>query len=332
MAIIIKRGARGVALVFVAACMTLSTGCLSAQTVAGDAQVKDELEACVESASDVPDSETSLTVDSSGLSKDPMESKGSVVMLSSEQKAWMEAASSEEQKRLIEYEEQLAPYKADVSLGETVSIKNIEDVEITITTPFDEKVQIPVSRFVSWTGTLDVTFTEARLFDSLVEAQEEYDLGVVLQEEAPAMLVDPKLLVTRIKVTNVDAVPGFSLDAPEEYFDVMAFVPYYPFADEAAALFSSYMQASLASFDGAPLGIGPASPYVNDFDLEEGETRVLTVGWWVDGSIDPSYIVIRPTLSLDSPGPVTFDLGLDEALDEKQGEGGLLWVRCLGSS
>ena len=112
-----------------------------------------------------------------------------------------------------------------------------------------------------------------------------------------------------LEVTNVDATPGYTAGAPEEYFALGAFKPYHPYADEAAGSFMDYTGGTLATFDGAPEGIEPQSPYVNDFALPVGETRVLTASWWIDGAVDPSLIVVRPSLSASNPGPVTFESG-----------------------
>ena len=167
-----------------------------------------------------------------------------------------------------------------------------------------------VTKFVSWVGTLDVTVLDVTLYDSLEEAQAAAELGAVLQPAPPKGIADPKLLVMRLEVTNVDATPGYTVEEPEEYFPIGTFKPYQPYADEAAGSFMDYTGGTLAAFDGAPEGIEPQSPYANDFALPVGETRTLTASWWVDGAVDPSLIVVRPSLSGSNPGPVTFDLGL----------------------
>lgn len=127
----------------------------------------------------------------------------------------------------------------------------------------------------------------------------------------PESLVEPKLLVVRIEVTNVDAVPD---DSAEGYggslFPLSSLGPSYPYSNDAVDLWMSYVSATLAAFDGAPEGLSPQSPYRNDYVLACGESRVLTVAWWVEGSIDPSHIVVRPLLSASNPGPIVFELGL----------------------
>lgn len=227
-----------------------------------------------------------------------------------EAQAEAEAAASRERAKLAEYEEQLAPYKQTVPLGTTFSLANLENAPITITTPSGEQVQAKVPTYVPWVGTLNVTVLDATLYDSLEDAQATNDLGVVLNPTPPESPSDPKLLVMRIEVTNVDATPGYTVKTPWEYFALDAFRPYSPDADEAVETRSGLgFAADLATFDGAPEGLDPQSPYGNDFALAIGETRVLTVSWWVEGAVDPALIVVRPSLSATSPGPITFDLG-----------------------
>lgn len=230
--------------------------------------------------------------------------------MTSEQEAQNAALAEAFRTKLADYETQLAPYKQVVPLGETFSLANLEDAPITITTPTGENVRINVPKFVPWVGTLDATVLDATPYGSLEEAQAAAELGAVLQPTPPEGIADPKLLVMRLEVTNVDATPGYTAEAPGEYFALDAFKPYYPCIGEAAGSFMDYAGGTLATFDGAPEGIGPQSPYVNDFALPAGETRTLTAGWWVDGAVDPSLIIVRPSLSGSNPGPVTFDLGL----------------------
>ncbi len=230
--------------------------------------------------------------------------------LTPEQQADMEKEVNQERDELADYETQLTPYKQVVPLGKTFSLDNLDDAPITIATPMGENVRINVPKFVSWVGTLDVTVLNVMLYDSLEDAQAAIELGAVLQPIPPEGIADPKLLVMRLEVTNVGATPGYTTETPEDYFALDAFKPYYPCVDEAANSFMDYVGGALATFDSAPEGIGPQSPYVNDFALEQGETRTLTAGWWVDGAVDPSFIVVRPSLSASNPGPVTFDLGL----------------------
>ena len=230
--------------------------------------------------------------------------------LTPEQQADMEKKVGQERDKLADYETQLAPYKQVVPLGEAFSLANLEDAPITITTPTGENVRTNVTKFVSWVGTLDVIMLDVALYDSLEEAQAAAELGTVLQPAPPKGIADPKLLVMRLEVTNVDATPGYTVEEPEEYFPINTFKPYQPYADEAAGSFMDYTGGTLATFDGTPEGIEPQSPYVNDFALPVGETRVLTASWWIDGAVDPSLIVVRPSLSASNPGPVTFNLGL----------------------
>lgn len=230
--------------------------------------------------------------------------------LTPEQQTDMEKKVVQERDKLADYETQLAPYKQVVPLGETFSLANLEDAPITITTPTGENVRINVPKFVPWVGTLDATVLDATPYGSLEEAQAAAELGAVLQPTPPEGIADPKLLVMRLEVTNVDATPGYTAETPGEYFALDAFKPYYPCIGEAAGSFMDYVGGTLATFDGAPEGLDPQSPYVNDFALPVGETRTLTAGWWVDGTVDPSLIIMRPSLSGSNPGPVTFDLGL----------------------
>ena len=48
----------------------------------------------------------------------------------------MEANMSKEEKALAEYEEQLAPYKKTVAIGETCSLANLADAKIAITNSY----------------------------------------------------------------------------------------------------------------------------------------------------------------------------------------------------
>lgn len=230
-------------------------------------------------------------------------------VLTPEQLAEMGALQSQEKAALAAYEQELAPYKQTVPLGQTISLRNLSDATLTVTTLAGEQVQANVAKYVPWVGTLDVTLLDATLYDSLENAQETAELGTVLRE-APGYLEEPRLLVMHIKVTNVDATPGFTSETPGEYFALDAFQPLYPYSDAAANSFLNYELATLATFDGAPEGLDPQSPYTNDFALVIGETRVLTIGWWVNGAIDPRNIIVRPSLSANNPGPITFDLGL----------------------
>ena len=231
--------------------------------------------------------------------------------MTSEQEAQNAALAETFRTELAEYEEQLVPYKQTVPLGKTFSLANLDDAPIVITTPAGKPIETSVSRFVSWVGTLNATVLDTTLCDSLEEAQKTSDLGTVINPTPPKHIADPRLLVMHVKVTNVDAIPGYTAEEPEEYFPIGTFKPYQPHADEAAGSFMDYTGGTLATFDGAPEGIEPQSPYVNDFALPVGETRVLTASWWVDGAVDPSLIVVRPSLSASEPGPITFELELD---------------------
>lgn len=230
-----------------------------------------------------------------------------------EAQAEAEAAASRERAKLAEYEDQLAPYKQTVPLGETFSLANLENAPITITTPSGEQLQINVPKYVPWVGTLDVTVLDATLYDSLEDARATNNLGVVLSPIPPEGLSNPKIFVMHIEVTNVDATPGYTVETPEEYFALDAFRPYFPDTNEAIETRSGLsLAADLATFDGAPEGLYPQSPYTNDFELAIGETRVLTASWWVEGAVDPALIVVRPSLSATNPGPITFDLGFGD--------------------
>ena len=231
--------------------------------------------------------------------------------MTSEQEAQNAALAESFRAELAEYEEQLVPYKQTVPLGKTSSLANLDDAPIVITTPAGKPIETSVSRFVSWVGTLNATVLDTTLCDSLEEAQKTSDLGTVINPTPPKHIADPRLLVMHVKVTNVDAIPGYTAEEPEEYFPIGTFKPYQPHADGAAGSFMDYTGGTLATFDGAPEGIEPQSPYANDFALPIGETRTLTASWWVDGAVDPSLIVVRPSLSASEPGPITFELELD---------------------
>lgn len=239
------------------------------------------------------------------------EATGTRRPMTAEEKAANDAASERERASLAEYEEQLTPYKQTVPLGQTFSLANIDDGTLTITNPYTgEKIQTGVNKFVMWTGTLDVTFLDATLYDSLEAAQAEVELGTVLDADASEGMDDPRLLVVHVKVSNVDATPGLE-GVWYELFSISEFQPVYPSdPSDSSGWFSI---ASLATFDGAPEGAGEHDFDNNDFALAQGETRVLTMGCWVDGSVDPEKIVVRPSLSGSNPGPITFDLGLGAA-------------------
>ncbi len=236
--------------------------------------------------------------------------------MTSEQEAQNTALAEAFRTKLAEYEEQLTPYKRVAPLGKAFSLANLDDAPIIITTPAGTPIETSVSIFVSWVGTLNVTVLDATLYSSLEEAQRTNDLGTIIDPTPPRHIADPRLLVMHVKVTNVDAIPGHTAEEPEEYFPINTFKPYQPYADEAAGSFMDYTGGTLAAFDGAPEGIGPQSPYINDFALPVGETRTLTAGWWVDGAVDPSLIIVRPSLSSSEPGPITFELELDDAASD----------------
>ena len=232
------------------------------------------------------------------------EEAGAARPMTVEEKSANDAANERERTQLAEYEEQLAPYKKTVPLGETFSLANIDDGTVAITNPYTgERVETGVSRFVMWTGTLDVTVLDATVYDALPAAQAELELGEVLSAEPPANLNDPRLLVMHVQVTNVDATPGLDgiwYDA----FPAEAFAPNYV-ADGS----STVLAPSLATFDGAQKGLDAHDMERNDFVLAQGETRTLTLGFWVEGS-SLDELVVRPSLSASNPGPIAFDLGL----------------------
>ena len=230
----------------------------------------------------------------------------------------MEANMSKEEKALAEYEEQLAPYRKTVSIGETCSLANLADAKIAITNSYTgDKIETYVPKFVAWTGTLEVTVDDAALYATLAEAQAACDLGAVLNENPPESVgSSPLLLVMHVTVTNADATPGFDAATVWDYFTLDALRPVWGDVGITGG--------SIATFDGAPEGLDPQSPDVNDFSLAQGETRTLTIGWWVDGSRDLSDIILRPSLSATMPGPVTFELGLgsDGASSDASSGGG----------
>lgn len=87
--------------------------------------------------------------------------------------------------RLEQYERQLDPYRHVVEMGETYSLRNMEDAPIVVMTPTGDSVDAYVTRFVPWTGTLEVTFRDAFLYDSLEDAQGVWELGDVLDADPP---------------------------------------------------------------------------------------------------------------------------------------------------
>lgn len=225
-----------------------------------------------------------------------------------EQQAYSDALTKRFSFERADYEQQLTPYKQTVPLGSTFPLANLDNAPITITTYEGVKIETNVHSFVSWDGTINAAVLDATLYPSIGFAQKTNNLGAIL-DPPPQSLEDPQLLVMHIEVSNIDAVST----GTSEYFPIGTFKPMYPYANEAAGSYMDYVSASLATFDGAPEGIDQASPYANDFALPVGDTRVLTAGWWVPGDIDPSLIIIRPSLSASNPGPIFFDLNLENS-------------------
>lgn len=127
------------------------------------------------------------------------------------------------------------------------------------------------------------------------------------------MLEVPQILVEHIRVTNIDAAMRDPEEANLGYFSLDAFQPSYPRTADGSVenlTWRNYFPGELAAFDGVPEGLSEGSRFANDYALAVGETRVLTIAWWVDGA-HPSLIVLRPSLSASNPGPITFNLGLD---------------------
>lgn len=201
------------------------------------------------------------------------------------------------------HEREIASLLTRVPVGETVALKNID---------------MPDGTYVGWTGTLEACIDEATLYDSIDAALASHDLGTVLYYNSPESYgSDALFLVIRLTVHNVDAVPGFSSGMPQETFESGDFYPSYRASRALDDSWMYYMGASLASFDGASEGVSVHSFDSNNFALEPGETRTLTMGFWLPGpssengsDLDLSSIVIRPSLSADNPGPVIFELGL----------------------
>ncbi len=202
---------------------------------------------------------------------------------------------------LAEYEEQLAPYRQTVPLGETFGLANIENAPLEVTNWYTgEKITVDMAPFVPWTGTLNVTFLDAKAYDSIEAAQSEVELGTVVDAEPAKGLANPRVLVTHVKVTNVDATPGLG-GVKEQLFAAGMFAPR---ADGGSP---TGVTPDMAAFDGVPEGLELPSHDVNKFELAQGETRILTLSWWVSGD-DVASLAVRPELSADNPGPITFEL------------------------
>lgn len=298
-------------IVLATACMVAAlsvAGCASAQTVAGGAAV------------DAPDAMMGdVATQKIDIFADNVQ-EGNVAAVASvsvtpEEQAGIDREAAEVLGRLSEYEhiaayvEATDEFRRMAPFGEPCALANVEGG--------------PVARFVSWSGTLNVEVLDAKIYGSLEEAQENCTLGMVLQGDDAGLydqLYERKaLLVMRVSVENVDAVS----DAPSGLFAVDAFSPTWPLVDEQGNQLSSWLffrRGELATFDGAPDGFDPTSYDRNDFALAPGETRVLTLGWWIDGAADPASIVLRPSLSASEPGPFTLNLGLDEELADDGGD------------
>ena len=204
--------------------------------------------------------------------------------------------NAREAQKLATWEESIASRKKTYALGETVLLTNVDGM-----TPF-----------LAWNGTLETTVLDATLYDSLEEAQTVGDLGTVLTAEAPSTLSVPQVLVMHVRVTNIDAVMRDPEEAALGFFSLDAFQPSYPRTADGIMdnlTWRNYFSAELAAFDGVPEGLAEGSRFINDYALATGETRTLTMAWWVDGA-HPSLITLRPSLSASNPGPITFDLGL----------------------
>lgn len=167
---------------------------------------------------------------------------------------------------------------------------------------------------------MEITIEDARLYDSLEDARAKHNLGAILVTEVQAHDYygpNVKLLVMTVAIHNIDAV---SWSNDNNLFGTNPLlVPYYP---EASALeesgiipWTSYWGCPLATFDGAPAD-APDNKKAS-FELLPGETRTLTLGYWVPGSgstaipacTDYAKLIVRPSLS-NEPGTVIFELGL----------------------
>lgn len=192
------------------------------------------------------------------------------------------------------YEQTVAPYRKTVALGQTFPLTNYEEAG--------------VKKFVAWSGTLEVTVNDAALYGSVDEARAATSLGAVYDDVPSKGLQNPRLLIMHVTVKNENAIPGFSSDAPDEYFDLTAFEPRF-YSSAQAKEAGSITAGDLATYDGSPEGVDISSRDWNNFALAVGETKTLTIGWWVDATLGASDIVVNPSLSSE-PGPITFDLGL----------------------
>lgn len=202
-----------------------------------------------------------------------------------------------------EYEEQIKPYRQDFPLGQTASLANI-DADIVITNPNNgEKVTSKLADYVPWDGAIEVSVDAAAVYGSIDEAMRENQLGQ-LTDSRSVVSGDEKIVVVQATVTNVDAVSH----GQDGYFSVLFLAPSYtPVASET----SETISASLIAFDGAPAEASTNAALVSKFALEQGQTRVFTTAWRLVLEADLSTLCIRPSLTLEKPGPVKFLLDLD---------------------
>ena len=204
-----------------------------------------------------------------------------------------------------EHEEEISSYMQTVSIGETVTLANM-DVEITVTSYITgEEIKTKMSDFVAWDGTLDVSIDGASAYESIQDAASAESLGSIIKS-APASGQSAFILVVHMTLTNVDAVSR----RDDGLFNTDAFNPTYTLADAA---YPASFRSAIASFDGAVEEAKTNEKLSDCFSLNVGEKKSLTAGWWVDGDCDMSTLQIRPSLSATDQGPIIFDLGLSDS-------------------
>lgn len=170
--------------------------------------------------------------------------------------------------------------------------------------------------FHMWEGSMEVTMLDAVLYASLDEARAACELGTIL-EETPNGVCDPAqgYLVLHVRVRNIDAGPfvegGEELYAID-FLDLTYFTARGQVAEESGEELPAFAYSTLAtqaSFDGHPENLPEGSRSFNKLALDRGETKVLTVGYWIpgEGSLMPPADPLR--LCIRSYGFLLFELG-----------------------
>ncbi len=203
------------------------------------------------------------------------------------------------------HEEEISSYMQTASIGETFALANM-DVEITVTNYITgEEIKTKMPDFVPWDGTLEVSIDGVRTYESIQDAALAEPLGTIIKS-APASGQRAFALVVHMTLTNVDAVSR----RDDGLFNTDAFNPTYTLTDAA---YPASFRSAIASFDGAVEEAKTNEKLSDCFNLNPGETKFLTAGWWVDGGCDMSTLQIRPSLSATDQGPIIFDLGLSDS-------------------